>query len=78
MVLVSVPKSLRFLYNFFLDFGSILDPTGHQQIEHFVLNSGLGVALGVFLAPGGSPKRSKRVSEADFSRIVYHFGVTFL
>ena len=47
VVLLSVPKSLRFFYRFFLDFTSILDPTGHLEIEHFSSNSILGVALGV-------------------------------
>ena len=42
----SLQKSSRFYIRFFIDFGSILDPTGHPKIEYFWLNFALGVALG--------------------------------
>ena len=42
----SLQKSRRFLIRFFIDFGSILDPTGHPKIVYFSLNFALGVALG--------------------------------
>ena len=77
MVLESVLKSWRFLYRFFLDFRSILDPKGHLKIELFWMKFCSWCRSWGILAPGGSPKRSKRVSEADFSRIGYYFGVFF-
>ena len=42
----SLQKSSRFLIRFFIDFGSILDPTGHPKIEYFSSTFALGVALG--------------------------------
>ena len=42
----SLQKSCRFLIRFFVDFGSILDPTGHPKIDYFSLKFALGVALG--------------------------------
>ena len=42
----SLQKSRRFLIRFFIDFASILAPTGHLKIWDFSLIFGLGVALG--------------------------------
>ncbi len=42
----SLQKSSRFFIRFLIDFGSILDPTGHPKIEYFSSNFALGVALG--------------------------------
>ena len=76
VVLVSVPKSLRFLYRFFLDFSSILDPKGHLNIEHFSLNSALGVALGVSWrqeGPQSAPRGYQRPIFQEFCTILGYF-----
>ena len=74
MVLVSVRKSYRFLSRFFLDFGSILDPTGHLKIEHFSLNSGLGVALGVSWRQEGVQSASRGSQKPIFQEFGTIFG----
>ena len=42
----SLQKSSRFLIRFRVDFGSILDPTGHPKIDYCSSIFALGVALG--------------------------------
>ena len=42
----SIQKSGRFSIRFFIDLGSIWEPTGHPKIEYVSSNFALGVALG--------------------------------
>ena len=73
-VLVSVPKSYRFLYRFFLDFSSILEPNGHLKIEHFSWNSALGVALGVSWRQEGPQSAPREAQETILGGFWNRFG----
>jgi hypothetical protein len=62
----SLQKSSRFLIRFFIDFGSILDPTGHLKIQDFSLIFGLGVALGPTCRQEGAQSAPRQLWRSIF------------
>ena len=72
----SLQKSSRFFIGFFIDFGSILDPTGHLKIQDFSLMFGLGVALGPSWRQEGAqsaPRQLQRWIFQEFGTILGSF-----
>ena len=62
----SLQKSSRFLIRFLIDFGSILDPTGHLKIQDFSLIFGLGVALGPSWRQDGAQSAPRQLQRSIF------------
>ena len=72
----SLQKSTRFFIRCLIDFGSILDPTGHPKIEYFSSNFALGVALGPSWRQG-APKVLQDGSKGRFSTNFVPFWAEF-
>ena len=65
---------IKIFLGFLLHFGA----HGAPKKLHFFIKFWSWCRFWGILAPGECPKRSKTVSEADFSRIWYHFGAIVL
>ena len=70
----SLQKSSRFLIRFFVDFGSILDPTGHPEIEYFSSKFALGVALGPSWRQEGARSVPRELQRPIFQEFCTIFG----
>ena len=58
--------SSRSLIRFLIDFGSILDPTGHPKIEYFSSKLDLGVALGPSWRQEGAQSAPRQLQRSIF------------
>ena len=66
MVSKSLWKSGWFLIRILMDCGSIFDPTSHPKIKYFLLNFGLGVALGPSWRQEGAQSAPRRLQSMIF------------
>ena len=73
----SLQKSTRFLIRFFIDFGSILDPTGSPKIKHFSLIFTLGATLGPSWRQEGAQSAPRRLQSSIFQEICTILGSIF-
>ena len=73
----SLQKSSRFLIGFFIDFGSILDPTGHPKIWYFSSIFGIGVALGPSWRQGGAQSVPRQLQRSIFQEFGTILGSNF-
>ena len=64
--LKSLQKSGRFSIRFFIDLGSILEPTGHPKIVYFSSNFALGVALGPSWRQEGAQSAPRQLQRSIF------------
>ena len=70
----SLQKSTRFLIRFFIDFGSILDPTGSPKIKHFSLIFTLGATLGPSWRQEGAQSAPRRLQSSISKKNVPFWG----
>jgi len=65
----SLQKSTRFLIRFFIDFGSILDPTGRPKVQHFSSFFALGATLGPSWRQEGTQSGPRQLQSSIFHEI---------
>ena len=64
----SIQKSGRFSIRFFIDLGSIWEPTGHPKIAYFSSNFALGVALGPSWRQEGAQSAPRQLQMSIFQQ----------
>ena len=64
----SIQKSGRFSIRFFIDLGSIWEPTGHPKIVYFSSNFALGVALGQSWRQEGAQSAPRQLQRSIFQK----------
>ena len=73
----SLQKSIRFLIRFFINFGSILDPTGSPKIKHFSLIFALGAILEPSWRQEGAQSAPRQLQSSNFQEICTILGSIF-
>jgi hypothetical protein len=72
-----VTKINSIFYQIFIDFGSILDPTGRPKIQHFSSFFALGATLGPSWRQEGAQSAPRRLQNSIFQEIWTILGSIF-